>query len=280
MTSINNVSDTALWIAAYRARESEREDAVFKDALAKKLAGERGFEMADSTPGTKAMAFVTVIRTSAIDRLVMNAIKEGVDTVINLGAGLDTRPYRMQLPAQLQWIEIDLQNIIDYKTKMLQHDKPSCILKRIVLDLSNETERENVFKNINDTSKKALVITEGVIPYLKKEQALNISKSLVAYPSFKYWIMDFKQGRMRSWRVKKLKKHLKKTPLQFDDPDPIKFFGETGWRVKEKIFILDEADRINRELPVMFPWSILMKLFRKKIRNIGNKTHGSVMFEH
>src|SRR5947209_10178965 len=39
---IRNISDTARWAAVYRARETERADAVFLDPLARKLAGERG----------------------------------------------------------------------------------------------------------------------------------------------------------------------------------------------------------------------------------------------
>jgi hypothetical protein len=39
-----------------------------------------------------------IMRTSAIDRLIDEAIKAGIDTVLSLGAGLDTRPCRMRLP--------------------------------------------------------------------------------------------------------------------------------------------------------------------------------------
>jgi len=83
---IHHVSDTAMWIAAYRAQESERPDAVFRDPLARKLAGDRGFRMVETTPNTSAMAFAMVARTTAIDSLVLRALEKGVDTVVNLGA--------------------------------------------------------------------------------------------------------------------------------------------------------------------------------------------------
>jgi O-methyltransferase involved in polyketide biosynthesis len=41
-TLIENVSDTAFWIAHYRALETQRADALFHDLLAGLLAGERG----------------------------------------------------------------------------------------------------------------------------------------------------------------------------------------------------------------------------------------------
>src|SRR5215467_3670935 len=125
---IHDISDTSLWIAAYRAQESARNDALFNDAFAKKLAGQRGIDMIASTPNTKAMAFAMAIRTVGIDRLVQLAISKGVDTVINLGAGLDTRPYRMKLPSNFRWIEVDFEDIINYKTEILKGDIPVCSL--------------------------------------------------------------------------------------------------------------------------------------------------------
>jgi O-methyltransferase involved in polyketide biosynthesis len=48
-----------------------------------------------------------MIRTVIIDDRIKLAIGEGVDTILNLGAGLDTRPYRMDLPKTLRWVEFD-----------------------------------------------------------------------------------------------------------------------------------------------------------------------------
>src|SRR4051812_6371436 len=134
--NIHHVSDTAHWIAAFRALETDRPDAVFKDHLARKLAGETGFEMVATTPNKEAMGFAMVVRTTAIDKLVESAIAQGVDTVINLGAGLDTRPYRMQLPPHLHWVEVDFPKSIKFKNDLLFSDKPVCRLTRIAADLS------------------------------------------------------------------------------------------------------------------------------------------------
>src|SRR5438128_12353475 len=133
--SINHISDTSLWIAAYRANETKSPNPVINDHLAEKLAGEKGFEMVATTPYTKSMAFAMIVRTCAIDRLVETAISKGIDTVINLGAGLDTRPYRMNLPSDLDWIEVDFANIIDYKNEILKDDRPRCRLERVSFDL-------------------------------------------------------------------------------------------------------------------------------------------------
>lgn len=276
---INNVSDTALWIAGYRAQETERRDAAFKDPFARKLAGEAGKQMVETTPHTEQMAFAMVTRTTAIDRLVQLAVLRGVDTVINLGAGLDTRPYRMELPKQLMWIEVDFPHVIEYKSKLLSNDQPACKLERISADLSQNAERKKIFETLGARTNKALIITEGVVAYLTNQQASELSKDLFSIPTFQYWIQDYNQGGFRNNKfTRDLKKKLARTPLQFSEKYPLPFFGRDGWRVEENIYILDEADRIGRKLPLKFPLSLFKVLFPKKVRQLGNRTYGYVMF--
>jgi methyltransferase (TIGR00027 family) len=278
---INDVTDTALWIAAYRAQETERTDAVFRDWLAARLAGARGYHMAATMPHTKAMAFAMVVRTAAIDRLVTAAISQGIDTVINLGAGLDTRPYRMNLPVSLRWIEVDFPATIQYKNEKLAGEGPVCRLERIAMDLANESQREMLFCQLGDETRSALVITEGLIPYLTNAEAALLSRNLHAIPSFKYWIQDYNQGRMgRNRQTQDISKKHEKTQRLFTEPDPVRFFGEHGWKVCEDLHILDEADRIGRRFPTMFPWRLLLSLLPRSLRQLGNNAYGYVMFAH
>ncbi len=275
--SIQHISDTAFWIAGFRAQETERKDASFKDLLAKKLAGEKGLQMVSETPHSAAMAFAMVARTGAIDRHVLSAVSQGVDAVINLGAGLDTRPYRLNLPPNLKWIEVDFSSIVNYKNEKLALDNPVCKLKRIAADLSDDIERIHLLTKLGLEVKKALVITEGVIGYLTNDQAAKLSKDIYSVPSFAFWVQDYSQGKMRNHRGKKsLHKMVKHTPIQFKCKDPIGFFSEQGWKLKENIFILDQADSIGRSIPMLFPWSLLVKL--PPVRQLGNKTYGYAMF--
>src|SRR4051812_2712718 len=62
-SQIHDVSDTALMIAAFRARESVRPDALFRDPLAEVLAGERGRAIAAAHPRAPVTAWMTAIRT-------------------------------------------------------------------------------------------------------------------------------------------------------------------------------------------------------------------------
>ena len=103
---IQSVADTAFMVAWFRAMETERPDALFRDPLAAEVAGEEGRRFAQSL-GRYARfgAWSLAIRTVVIDDLVKSAER---DVVLSLGAGLDTRPYRLDLPHGVRWIESPL----------------------------------------------------------------------------------------------------------------------------------------------------------------------------
>ena len=188
-TLIGDVSDTAFWIAHHRSVETQRPDALFRDPLAGVLAGDRGKNIADAMPRSFMTAWAIVMRTCIIDDHIRLAIAEGADAVLNLGAGLDTRPYRMDLPASFTWTEADYPHIIDYKEKTLAREMPRCQLKRVQCDLANATDRQQVLADANARAKKLLVLTEGVVHYISIEDAGSLAYDLRNLDREKYWLV-------------------------------------------------------------------------------------------
>src|SRR5437762_8222050 len=96
--AIDNISDTARWVAVYRAMESARPDAIFRDPFADRLAGERGHQILDAMPHGRTYAWPMIVRTAVFDEIILDAVqKRHVDLVVNLAAGLDARPWRLPL---------------------------------------------------------------------------------------------------------------------------------------------------------------------------------------
>ena len=278
-SDIHHVSDTALWVATYRAIESERPDALFKDPLAKKLTGERGYRIAKMMSKQNLMAYVMAIRTISIDQLIEDAIAAGIDTVINLGAGLDTRPYRMTLAKELRWIEVDFPDMIEYKNSMLLGETPVCKLERISCDLSQDTARIELLDRLGKETRKALVITEGVIPYLPNDAAKTLSRNLHSIPSFEFWIQDFSQGKSPLRRSNVFSKKLKHSPFLFDSDDQLGFFGEDGWKIDRTIMMTDEGQRQGRKFPFIFPWSLFLPIAPKIWKRIARAAYGYALLK-
>ena len=77
-------------------------DALFHDRFAGLLAGEKGKETANNVEGSRFTAWTVAIRTFIIDAYIRMLLQEGVASAVNLGAGLDARPYRLELPSGVQ----------------------------------------------------------------------------------------------------------------------------------------------------------------------------------
>ena len=190
-TALPDVSDTARWVAVYRARESARPDALFHDPFASRLAGELGRQMADRMPSSMRRNFwALVLRTRLIDDLVLKSIAEGADLVLNLAAGLDARPYRLPLPAALSWVEADLPAMMAEKERALAGEHPVCRLRRESVDLANPAQRNAFLDRALEGSKRALVLTEGLLVYLEPSQVRALSVDLAARTSISWWILD------------------------------------------------------------------------------------------
>lgn len=255
MAAVDHVSDTAFWVAYYRALETKRQDALFRDPLADKLSGERGRRVAEQMGAERAMAWTLSVRTWIIDDLILNAIKDGVDLVLNLGAGLDTRPYRLDLPADFQWIEADFQHMIDYKSDALGQEVPACRLTRIACDLADDGERRKLLADINGRARRILVLTEGVIPYLSNAAVGDLAEDLATQDHIRFWITDyaspfFKTITARSGIRKRLKTN---APFLFDPGDEVdswpRFFAERHWQIKDLRYIGEEGRKVGRDLP-------------------------------
>ncbi|MEP6671069.1 MAG: SAM-dependent methyltransferase [Chthoniobacter sp.] len=282
---IQHVSDTAFMVAAYRALESERPDPLFRDPLAARLVGERGRKIVENLPRWALLVgWSVVIRTYIIDQFIQAAIAEGVDTILNLGTGLDTRPYRMDLPASLRWVEVDFPDVIDLKESKLAGEAPRCRLVRVKLDLADAAQREKFLSEVSAHSQKTLVLTEGVIPYLKPEEVAALARDLKSNSAFCYRIADyFSRESYRFRRRQGMTQAMKKAPFRFEPDDFFGFFRELGWQPKVVRYIPEEADRLRRPVPLPWPmllWYSIASLFMSAERRAVTKRYmGYVLFE-
>ena len=244
---IRNVSDTARWVAVYRARETERPDAIFRDPFARRLAGERGEQIARMNPLGGDNSWSMVTRTYLIDKFVEAELRRGADLVINLAAGLDSRPYRMQLPSTLRWIEVDLPEILDYKESVLRDEKPACALERIRLDLSDVRARRELFARLGQSAKRALVITEGLLIYLPQDAVREFAADLAAPASFHSWIVDIASPGLLRMLKKRMSSQLNHAaPFQFAPEEGPRFFERLGWKLLEVQSLLRNAAQLKR----------------------------------
>jgi len=226
------ISDTALWVAVYRARESERPDAAFRDPYARMLAGERGEEMARARTFSEQNAWSFLGRTWLFDKYIGQEVAAGADVVLNLACGLDTRPYRMELPATLRWVEVDLPELLEYKQGILEAAQatPVCRLERVALDLSDTAQRGKLFARIAGEAKRVLVATEGLLIYLTREENAALADELASQATFARWLIDCSSPGLLKMMLSAMGEQMTQTPLKFAPPEGIGFYEQHGWQ--------------------------------------------------
>ncbi len=281
---IRDVSDTSFWIAHLRAVETERTDALFSDPFAGRLAGKRGAEIANAMPLSRVVGWTVALRTCIIDNYIATAIEAGVDLVLNLGAGLDTRPYRMNLPPNLTWIEADYAHIVEHKETLLAGESPRCRLERVKIDLADRAERRRLFARVNGQTKKMLVITEGVVPYLDNDQAAALADDLRALDHAGFWVVDYMHPDMIKYRERKaMARVMTNAAFRFKPADWSDFFLQHGWRARQIRYVSEEGERLGRAIPLPPPLKIAMKIgmlfMSPKRRKAAREFFGYVLLE-
>ncbi|MEA2560056.1 MAG: hypothetical protein QOH06_1560 [Acidobacteriota bacterium] len=279
--AIENVSDTARWVAVYRAMETARPDAIFRDPFADRLAGERGREILEGMAQGRAYAWPMIVRTAVFDEIILDAVEnKKVDLVVNLAAGLDARPWRMPLPPSLHWVDVDLPGILNYKTGMLQDEAPVCRYEAVTADLTDTAVRRELFSRLGAGSSRALVLSEGLLVYLTPEDVATLAADLHAQPSFQEWMIDLASPQL----LKRMKRTWGKdlpasAPFRFAPAEGTEFFRPYGWREAQYRSLWEEAQRLNRTVKGAWLWNLIGRLSPRKVREGFRRFSGLVLLE-
>jgi methyltransferase (TIGR00027 family) len=186
---ITHVSDTALMVAACRALESECPDGFVHDPFAARLAGERGMAMLRGLPQPEMMRFGIGVRCRFMDELLLEALaSKPITTVLSVGCGLDTRPWRLELPPDLRWIEVDFADILDYKDALMSAETLRCRRERITADLNDAAQRRTIYAAAGPAP--ALMITEGLLTYLPAATVEALAAEAWQESGIAHWMSD------------------------------------------------------------------------------------------
>jgi methyltransferase (TIGR00027 family) len=240
---------TAFWVAAARDVESRRPDALFRDPFVGPLAGELGEEFRSARGGFRSGRGL-VIRTAVIDQWIARAIAEdGVDTVVNLACGLDTRAFRCALPADLRWFDVDLPDLAAYRRERLATALPRCRYEMLAADLLDAGARREVLARATAGASVVLVLTEGFLLYLTEEQAGGIAADLARVPAVRYWMISVSRPRRPSARRNSPAAGPDAIRGRFHPANGLRFFEKFGFRERDFRSTLEEGLRLGRPLP-------------------------------
>jgi len=277
---IRNVSDTALWVAIYRAMETERSDALFRDPYARRLGGARGQAIVDAIPDGAQTSWPLVIRTSVMDDIVHRCVRSGAKTVLNLAAGLDARPYRLELPHDLRWLHVDMPEMVDYFRTGMAGETPKCRLEFIAADLRDADRRREVFAKAAEEG-PVLAITEGLLIYLEAEDVAALARDLHDIAQARWWLTDLATPRLLKILEKRWSPTLKggNAPFRFGPAESTAWFSPFGWHELQFHSTWTDAMRLNRKPRGAMLWNFLLKISPRKQREEQLRMSGIALME-
>ena len=277
MPLITHISDTARWVAFYRAMETERRDAIFRDPWARRLAGERGERIVREMPRAHATAWAMIVRTAVMDELLMRLVTGGdTDLVLNLAAGLDTRPWRLDLPPTLRWVDVDFPDVLEYKHDGVRDAQPRCAYEGVGLDLADVPARRALFERLGRSARAITVITEGLLIYLTADAVGALADDLHAQPSMRWWILDVATPLLQQFIHRSWGSELREgaSPMRFFPAEGVDFYRAHGWTPDEFRSTGEEAQRLHREMRLAPLWRLLSRLSSAERREAFRRMSG------
>jgi methyltransferase (TIGR00027 family) len=183
--ALDAVNWTGVRVARVRAAETARQDRLFDDPLAAQLAAAFGEPPDAAAPGDNGSSPVrrmlrdqVIIRTRFYDDYLIEATRAGCTQVGLLGAGLDTRAYRLPWPHRTRLFELDVGAVLTRKDEILsQATMPRCERITVPIDLRADWPaalRASGFRPAEQTA----WLAEGLLIYLDADEADGLLTSV------------------------------------------------------------------------------------------------------
>jgi methyltransferase (TIGR00027 family) len=158
---MHGVALTSLWVAAWRAVESERPDALIHDPFARRLAGPEGFAVLEAARAIAPIEAPTIpVRTRFFDERIGRSTQG-----VLLAAGMDSRAFRLSWPAGTRLHEVDQPEVLALKQTRLGDAVPTCTRLPVPIDLADDWPAALARAGF-DPGRPTAWLLEGLLPYL------------------------------------------------------------------------------------------------------------------
>jgi methyltransferase (TIGR00027 family) len=174
---LDPVATTARLTAAMRAHESARPDRLFVDPYAEPLAGEQGMAMLAHPDVAEAGSAIT-IRTPWIDERITAAVRAGVDQVVLVAAGMDTRAWRLESLAGTTLWELDRPELLALKGRLLDAE-PIATRTALPVDLTGDWPAALRAAG-HDPDRPTVWLAEGLLQYLPEPDVGRLLDTITA----------------------------------------------------------------------------------------------------
>lgn len=267
--SVTGVGVTAVAVAAARALESDRHDALVRDRWAALLVAESGVAVPfpkkwPDDPDQVPLVELSMLLGAAYIGLRTRFIDDelgatGARQVVILGSGLDTRSWRLDWAAGTRVFELDSAEVVDFlgRTMDAAGAAATCIRIPLAADVTAPWASRIVACGFSPAEPTHWVL-EGLLPYLSAHDQRGVLDDIVALsaPGSRAVIERAPALTDTPETRERLRTFAAATGIPFDEllartdpPDPAVVLGTAGWD-SQSVSVEDLANRYRRPLRV------------------------------
>ncbi|TJZ98804.1 SAM-dependent methyltransferase [Actinacidiphila oryziradicis] len=252
------VCRTAVWTAEMRADESLAPNPCAIDPWAAEFvtaAGPQGPPPGDA----EARAFLhagVAVRTRYFDDYLIEAVRGGCPQVVLLGAGLDTRAFRLPWPERVDVFEVDLPDLLDFKNRVVAGRVPASARRVTVAADLREAWADALTASGFDPARRTAWLCEGLLAYLEPDEADAVVRTMGEHspPGSRVGVETAtSQGRLSCLRSCRDALSADGAPWRWSLRDPGPWWAERGWRMEQPdpASLPYAAERLAPYLPLL-----------------------------
>jgi methyltransferase (TIGR00027 family) len=254
------ISNTAFYCCGVRMEDAERAHPICGDMYAKVFMDERGFQIYDFFKTETNSNLSIIARHRIIDDMLRQVLAVDPDQlVMTIGAGFDSRPYRL---GGGRWVELDEPQVVAHKDARLPVSDCSNPLSRVPIDFLLDPLEEKLAPFAS--SAPVVFVVEGVFIYLDEAQTRKLFEVLHALFPKHTLICDLVTRQLIEQYGCSLHQKIKEIGAVFQPvDDPSNIFIRSGYRFRELVSIIEKAvDFESTKLP-----KFILKYFLSPIAN-------------
>ena len=212
-------------------------------------------------PASGVMTTYVGVRSRWFDEHLLDAARDGIDQVVILASGLDTRPQRLEWPSGTTVFEIDQRDVVDFKDRVLTETEgtpePTAGVRRVALRVDLRDDWPAALREAgHDPSRPTAWLAEGLLPYLPAQAEVDLCDrvvelsapgSRIAVEHFGDAVENLSDDELMATSSQNFGVDVRELFFSDERPDPREGLRERGWTVEEEPSA-DAAQRYGRPL--------------------------------
>lgn len=245
------ITDTAFYCCGARMLDAAQDKPICGDDYAKLFMCDHGMEIFDRFKSLELSNASIIVRHRIMDDMLRQMLFANHElNVVTIGAGFDSRPYRL---SGGHWFELDEPELIAYKNILLPCDECSNSLHREPIDFDGEDLVDKLLQLPHNGP--VVFVLEGVVIYLSESDIQNLLGELdYEFPRHRL-LCDLVNREMVNTYGQPLSKVVSEMGAPFQSIDhPEAIFLNSGYRARESISVVDASVDLGINVVPKFFW--------------------------